>query len=319
MVGVRARNNEIMSPHSIDYQCARVARAAALSVAPYLRSVARTVTSFDTKMDSHDPVTVHDRHVEGVLHEILGFFAPGSRVLGEERGEVPLTSTPPSSVSFDEANALAQLGEASGVSELGERLRWIVDPIDGTANFACGMAYFGTSIAAELDGQVVAGAVSVPMLHEVFVADATRAWHEGPEGIVDLRSRGPRSEAEAVLISYYPTRKLLHQEPLVAAERERRLVEAYMATRRSGACALDLAHIAAGWLGAMIGTAFKPWDVAAGIHMVRVAGGTVLNLPLRTDLADGYAPGVAASAGSFEAVTIEAVLREEQAFIDSIY
>lgn len=312
MVG-RARNNGSMSSHSLDHQCALVARAAALSVAPYLRSVARTVTSFDTKMDSHDPVTVHDRHVEGVLHEILGFFAPGSRVLGEEQGEVTLSLAPRGTVLSDEAAALAQLGEASAVSKLGERLRWIVDPIDGTANFACGMVYFGTSIAAELDGQVIAGAVSVPMLHEVFVANATRAWYEGPDGIVDLHSLGPRSEAEAVLISYYPTRKLLHTDPLVAAERERKLVEAHMATRRSGACALDLAHIAAGWLGAMIGTAFKPWDVAAGIHMVRVAGGTVLNLPLRTDCADGYAPGIAASVGSFDAVTIEAVLREEQA------
>lgn len=302
-----------MSSYSVDHQCALVARAAALSVAPYLRSVARTVTSFDTKMDSHDPVTVHDRHVEGVLHEILGFFAPGSRVLGEEQGEVTLTSSTEDTALSGEAAALAQLGDTAEIHELGDRLRWIVDPIDGTANFACGMAYFGTSIAAELDGQIIAGAVSVPLLHEVFVANATRAWHEGPSGTTELRSQGPRSESEAVLISYYPTRRLLHQDPLLAAQREERLVDAYMATRRSGACALDLAHIAAGWLGAMIGTAFKPWDVAAGIHMVRVAGGTVLNLPLRTDCADGYAPGVAASVGSFDAVTIEAVLREEQA------
>lgn len=302
-----------MSSYSIDHQCALVARAAALSVAPYLRSVARTVTSFDTKTDSHDPVTVHDRHVEGLLHGILGFFVPGSRVLGEEQGEVTLSPLAEGTVLSGEAAALAQLGDAAEVHELGDRLRWIVDPIDGTANFACGMAYFGTSIAAELDGQIIAGAVSVPLLHEVFVANATRAWHEGPEGSRELRAQGPRSESEAVLISYYPTRKLLHDDPLAAANRERRLVEAYMATRRSGACALDLAHIAAGWLGAMIGTAFKPWDVAAGIHMVRVAGGTVVNLPLCTDLTDGYAPGVAASVGSFDAVTIEAVLREEQA------
>ena len=302
-----------MSLYSIDHQCALVARAAALSVAPYLRSVARTVTSFDTKMDSHDPVTVHDRHVEKALHDILAAFAPGSRVLGEEQGEVILPLKPQDGTVLSEAAVLVHSGDTRGLREVGARLRWIVDPIDGTANFACGMSYFGTSIAAELDGQVIAGAVSVPMLHEVFVANATRAWHEGPEGHTDLRSRGPRSEAEAVLISYYPTRKLLGSAPLVAAQREYRLVDAYMATRRSGACALDLAHIAAGWLGAMIGTAFKPWDVAAGIHMVRVAGGTVLNLPLYTDLADGYAPGVAASVGSFEAETIEAVLREHQA------
>lgn len=305
-----------MSPDSLATELARMVRAAGLSVAPYLRSVARTVTSFDTKRDFHDPVTAHDRAVEARLRRVLGALVPGSRVLGEETGEHVL---PGGQAREDEASAdlSALLREDGDARRLGARLRWIVDPIDGTANFAAGLPYFNTSIAAELDGRVVAGAISVPLTHELFAADLERAWHEGPEGVRDLHADGPSRERDGVLLAYYPGRRALHHDARAAVNQERRLADAYSATRRFGACALDLAHVAAGWAGAMIGTNFRPWDVAAGIHLVCVAGGRVLNLPLSTSLPDGLRPGVVAEGAHLDAATPRAVLREVQARFDA--
>lgn len=300
---------------AIAHDLSTMAREAALAVAPYLRSVARTVTDFETKADVHDPVTVHDRRVEGALHALLARMVPGSRVLGEETGEHTLpTESQKLGPDFTEHFHVPTSPEVQGAlrrcATLGDRVRWIVDPIDGTSNFAAGMSYFNTSVAVELDGAVVAGAVSVPMSLEVFVADADRCWVEGPGGRCDLRADGPAREDSSLLISYYPNRAALAGHPARSLDHETRLAEAYQAIRRPGACALDLAMVAAGRCGAMIGTSFKPWDVAAGIHLVRVAGGRVLNLPLGTDLPEGLRPGIVASARQLDASTACSILHE---------
>lgn len=287
-------------------------RFAAQSVAPYLRSVARTISSFDTKADHHDPVTVHDRHTEGLLHTVLARCVPGSRALGEEHGEVLLAAdASPIMEDADEVRfVLGVDADLSAIEGLGDRVRWIIDPIDGTANFASGRTYFGTSIAAELDGVIVAGVVTVPMLFEYFYSHAGGAFHVDREGVVtQIHADGPHEERQAVLVSYYPPLRLMKSNPMLAMEREIALYAAYMAPRRTGACALDLAYIAAGWTGAMIGTMFKPWDVAAGLHILRAAGGRALNLPLHTDLPDGYAPGVVAAGANFVPETANAIMR----------
>ena len=77
---------------------------------------------------------------------------------------------------------------------LAERVRWIVDPIDGTANFAAGMPYFNTSIAAELDGAVVAGAINAPIMDHLFLADLTHAWLRTDGEDIDIHAQGPTSE-----------------------------------------------------------------------------------------------------------------------------
>lgn len=307
-----------------DIVCSTLAdaiRFAALSVAPYLRSVARNISAFDTKVDHHDPVTVHDRHVEQVVRHTLSRCVPASRAFGEEHGEVTLPSDvePLSDTDYQQsATLLGKPVDLSAIADLGGRVRWIIDPIDGTANFAAGGTYFGTSIAAELDGQIVAGIVTIPMMREYIFADNCAAYHafEG-ETPTQIFADGPHEEAQATLVAYYPPLRLLRTAPDVAAERERSLHEAFMAPRRTGACALDLAYVAAGWTGAMIGTRFKPWDVAAGLHIVRTAGGFVLNLPLETDLPDGYAPGVVAAGANLIPHTAVDVLKAHQSALDA--
>ena len=309
--------SEIPGPDPrLAHALALCAQSAAVTVAPYLRSVARTVRTFDTKADVHDPVTVHDKLVEGALQQLLCLFVPGSRVLGEERGEVILPlKNPPSAEflrSFSVPTDPQTIDAARRVMKLGQRVRWIVDPIDGTANFAAGGTYFNTSVAAELDGKVVAGAICVPMLREVFAADSERAWWSTENGSEtrELRANGPRREEDAVIVSYYPGLGAWTRHPEQALDHEIRLAKAYQTIRKPGAAALDLARVAAGWLGVFMAARLKPWDVAAGIHLVRVAGGSVVNVDLGTGEPDGLRPAVVASGANLDAVTAKQVLAE---------
>lgn len=293
-----------------------ILEASVFMAAPYLRSAARSRPDFDLKTSHHDIVTFHDKHVEHMFRDFFTRVIPESTVLGEEAGEqegIPETDLPEVAPAVE---ALPnEVREAA--ADLGDRVRFIVDPIDGTANFAAGLTHFGSSAAAELDGRVVAGAVSTPLLREAIVGDWGTVWHAQESGEREqVRAKGPRSEAEAVIVCYYPRLKNLEQDPLRAAENERDVYSAYSVMRRPGAAALDLAMVAAGWVGAMLGTSFSPWDVAAGIHLVRAAGGEVLNLPLGTDEPDGLRPGLAASVSGLDAATARRILREEQAQYD---
>ncbi len=292
---------------------AEVAAAATQVVAPYLRSVTRSAPEIGLKQDIHDPVTIHDQRTEGIIREFLAAVAPDSVVLGEEMGEEIDPEVLAGRAPYDvPADVEVSAEVAQTVADLGSRVRWIVDPIDGTANFAAGLTYFGTSIGVELDGEVVAGAISVPFTGEVFVADDKHAWHEDlVEGSrTMLRSEGPRAESEALIATYFPSVSDMRVNPVRSSEREAALMANYATLRRPGAAALDLAMVAAGWIGVSMGVSFKPWDVAAGIHMVKVAGGHVLNLPMGTDEPDGQRPGVVASVGTLDAVTAKRVLRD---------
>ena len=309
-----------VSPLSIPTALAELAATATSLVAPYLRSVARSAPEVGLKQDIHDPVTVHDQRTEAIIRWFLAKSAPGSTVLGEEMGEELDPELVGDISEYVQAPAVALSEQVIEViAPLSNRVRWIVDPIDGTANFASGLTYFGTSIGVELDGEVVAGAISVPFNYEIFVADDRHFWHEDERDGARklLTSRGPTTETEALLATYYPGVHDLNANPDLSLVHEKTLMNAYSTVRRPGAGAVDLAMVAAGWIGVSMATALKPWDVAAGIHMVRVAGGSVLNLPMGTDLPDGLRPGVVASVSTLQATTAERVLRELDAEADA--
>lgn len=300
------------TPAPLDSALVCIARTAATHVGDYLRKVARSVDSVETKRDFHDPVTVHDKSVERALHLILGSALPFSRVLGEETGAHVLQPNDlpelPEGIVMPEGEEWERALRA--VADLGERVRWIIDPIDGTANFAAGLPWFNTSIGVELDERMVAGVVNAPLLGELFSADSRRAWVETSQGVRELDARGADEESKAVIITYYPGVHALASDPKRAVERERRIASAFQSTRRYGAAALDLAYVAAGWIGAMMGTSFKPWDVAAGLHILSVSGGNVMNLEMGTGLGEGLRPGVVASNRGFLAPSARAVLLE---------
>lgn len=295
----------------LSHELALICRAVARACGDYLIH-ARTVVDAQTtseKESHHDPVTIFDREVETAVSHMLAHLVPGCIKLGEEHGEETLipTSTEP---RLPDGISMPDCEPHVDTRSLGSRVRWIVDPIDGTSNFAAGLTGFNTSIAAELDGEIVAGAVHVPCAHETFWANAEDGWLESEQGFFALDSRGPQREEDAVLLTYFPLVSELQRYPQDALEILSELSFAFRALRRPGAAALDLAHVAAGRAGAFFATALKPWDVAAGGHLVRVAGGSLIDSPLGTDTQPGFGPAVAASARGLDAPTLSRVLQQ---------
>ncbi|GAA1614128.1 inositol monophosphatase family protein [Kribbella sancticallisti] len=218
------------------------AAEAARLVAADLRAAFRSGMNVEFKRDQHDPVTVHDRRAEEAISALLTTRVPGSSVVGEEDGA----------------------HEGSG------DVTWYIDPIDGTANFARGLAFFCTSIGAVVDGRIVAGAVLDPMADHLFTADLSGAFLNGDR----LRSAGVPDEAEAMLLTSYPSARDLATDGPVALERYGALVTEYGTVRRPGSAALSLSHVAAGWADASVGTAVSPWDICAGRLIVEQSGGS---------------------------------------------
>ncbi|MEV0146870.1 MULTISPECIES: inositol monophosphatase family protein [unclassified Nonomuraea] len=220
---------------------------AARAVGPRLRKAFRSRPEVATKSDFHDPVTEHDKAAEETIRAVIESRWPGSAVLGEEGGE-----------------------SGSGP------LRWYVDPIDGTANFAAGLPFFCVSIAAAVEGELVAGVVYDPVRDDEFTASTAGAWCNG----TPIRSTGASRDREAMLLTSYPTPRDLAARRDEAMRRYGRLLESFAAVRRVGSAALKLAHVAAGWADVAYGTGASPWDVAAGALIVRQAGGVYLGDPL---------------------------------------
>ena len=185
------------------------------------------------------------------------------------------------------------LGEETG-AEAGEdpTRRWIVDPLDGTTNFLHGMPHWAISIALEHKGEVVAGVVFDAAKDEMFYAEKGQgAWMNQSQR---LRVSGRARMIEGVFATGVPfgTMPGLGESLKDMA----RLMPQCAGVRRWGAAALDLAYVAAGRFDGYWERGIKPWDVAAGVVLVREAGGFVN--PLREgDPLLGGAGLIAANSG----------------------
>src|ERR1051325_1469335 len=153
------------------------------------------------------------------------------------------------------------------------RHRWIVDPLDGTTNFLHGIPHFAISIALERDGEIIAGVVYEPTRDEMYWAEKGAGAYLNDRR---LRVSARRQLAEAVVGTGMPFRERGNQPVYVA------ILGAVMAAtsgvRRFGAAALDLAYVAAGRFDGFWEFGLQPWDVAAGMLLVREAGGFVSDL-----------------------------------------
>lgn len=170
----------------------------------------------------------------------------------------------------------AILAEESGAQGAQRGLRFVVDPLDGTTNYAHGVPHFAVNVAALDDDGIVAGATLDPIRGELFTSGRGEgAW------LGEQRIRPSASEelTHALLVTGFPYDIQEHHE------RPLRLFGAYLkrarAIRRFGSAALDLAWVACGRFDGFWELKLKPWDVAPGILLVREAGGVV------TDLAGG--------------------------------
>ncbi len=148
--------------------------------------------------------------------------------------------------------------------------RWIVDPLDGTTNFLHGLPHFAVSIAAEERGEVVAGLVYQPLTDESFWAEKGKgAWLQDRR----LRVSARRELVDSVIATGIPFAG--HGDPVPFAKIMARVIPEVAGVRRFGSAALDLAWVAAGRYDGYWESDLQPWDVAAGILLVREAGGFV--------------------------------------------
>ena len=169
---------------------------------------------------------------------------------------------------------------------------WIIDPVDGTTNFIHGIPHFAMSIALKRGRDIVAGLIYNPVADEMFVAERGRGAYLNNRRI---RCSARKGLAEAVIVNGCPHRG---RADLARFRRELAVVQEEVAgLRRFGAASLDFAWVAAGRFDGFWERGLKVWDIAAGVLMVREAGGRVEDLDGGPDvLATGNilaaAPGV---------------------------
>jgi myo-inositol-1(or 4)-monophosphatase len=225
-----------------------IARQVAAEAAALLAGSAGAVGAIRSKSNLSDLVTEWDTRCEELVKNRLAALSPGVPVLGEEGGL-----------------------SGSSDSEGGPPpLLWLVDPIDGTVNFAHGLPIWAVCISLERDGVPIAGVVRAPAMGWEFAASAGGgATHNGePIAVSKVASLDA-----AMLASGFPyDRATSPHNNFVQWEHFQRSAGA---CRRLGAASLDLCMVARGWYDGYWERRLSPWDVSAGALMVVEAGGVI--------------------------------------------
>jgi myo-inositol-1(or 4)-monophosphatase len=162
------------------------------------------------------------------------------------------------------------LEEGGGEAGSDPRHRWIVDPLDGTTNFLHGIPHFAISIALERYGELVAGLIYNPASNETFTAERGKGAFLNDRRI---RVAARRELADCVIVTGIPHRGKAGQE--IFLREMQSIMSATAGIRRTGAAALDLAFVAAGRFDGFWERNLGAWDLAAGIVILREAGGFV--------------------------------------------
>ncbi|MDD3371880.1 MAG: inositol monophosphatase family protein [Alphaproteobacteria bacterium] len=153
----------------------------------------------------------------------------------------------------------------------GKPERWIVDPLDGTSNFLHGLGHWAISIAAERNGEIIAGLVFDPIKNESFWAEKGVGAYSSNKR---LRVSSRKDFADCLIATGIPFKGVMHKRPNFAKQLDA-IMPQVAGIRRWGAAALDLAYVAAGRYDAFWEEGLGAWDCAAGILLVREAGGFV--------------------------------------------
>ena len=237
----------------------RVATVAATEAAAWLRQVSRPDSSQWDRKGPNDFVTRVDRECEELITERLLLEVPRSRVIGEE---------------------LASTIDTRG-------LVWVVDPLDGTTNYLHGFPAYAVSIAAAVDGRLEAGVIV-----DVAAGTLYRASRGGGAWVDDERMHvSPiREPADALIGTGFPFTNLKDLDAYL--DQLRRIIQGTSGVRRAGSAALDLASVACGAFEGFWEQRLSAWDIAAGIVLVREAGGRVTDWSGR-DLGIEHGPVVA--------------------------
>jgi myo-inositol-1(or 4)-monophosphatase len=216
-----------------------------------------------TKSSPTDVVTEADRAAEALIRDLIAEARPGDRILGEEGGET------------------GPQGGNGGASSV----RWIVDPLDGSVNYLYGLPDWAVSIAAEVDGTVVAGAVFVPRRDELYSARAGGgAWLSS--GALDWRGEDVGSPVRLACNRDVPLAQALVATGFgyesgrreVQADVLRAVLPRVRDIRRGGSAAADLCSVASGTVDAYYERGVNLWDIAAGGLVAAEAGAQVTGL-----------------------------------------
>jgi myo-inositol-1(or 4)-monophosphatase len=220
-----------------------LARTAAERAADYLRGVERPADPSGWSLKgSRDFVTDVDRRAEQLVSEVLLAAEPGSRIIGEELQPEVVT----------------------------EGLVWIVDPLDGTTNFLHDFPSYAVSVAGAVDGQLEAAAIIDVAAGDAYTAArGSGAW----QGERRLAVSAIGDPAFALIGTGFPFKDTSRLPEYL--EQFRRVAGRTSGIRRPGAAALDLAHVAAGRFDGFWEQHLSAWDIAAGVLLIREAGGVV--------------------------------------------
>jgi histidinol phosphatase-like enzyme (inositol monophosphatase family) len=209
------------------------------AILPFFRT---SLAALDKSADgAFDPVTEADRAGEVAMRRLINANFPSHGIIGEEFG--------------------AERREAEYV--------WVLDPIDGTKAFICGLPIWGTLIGLTHKGRPVYGMMNQPFSRERFSGDGKAAHYEGPAGRRTLRVRSCPSVAEAVISTTHPGM-------MAPAERQRydRLETRAKLSRYGGDC-YAYAMLAAGHIDLVVEAGLNPYDIVAIIPIVQGAGGVI--------------------------------------------
>jgi myo-inositol-1(or 4)-monophosphatase len=218
----------------------RASRAAGDIIVRYMNRIDSLTV---TEKSLNDFVSEVDREAERVIIEVLRKAYPSHAFLGEESG-----------------------------AHAGDAFEWVIDPLDGTTNYVRGFPQFAVSIALRHAGTLEQAVVFDPIRQELFTASrGSGAQLDGRR--IRVSRRGLKG---ALLGTGFPFRQL--EELDVYMDTMKAFVPRSAGIRRAGAAALDLAYVAAGRLDGFWELGLAPWDMAAGILLIREAGGIVTDL-----------------------------------------
>ncbi|MEM8628480.1 MAG: inositol monophosphatase family protein [Chlamydiota bacterium] len=226
----------------------------ALKAGALLRTGFGSSFSIREKEGRHNLVTDYDHLSEEMILSSLQKAFPHDRFLAEERG------------SF-----------ASATGEF----EWVIDPLDGTVNFAHTVPVFAVSIGCRHEGELSLGVIYQPITQEIFTAQKGKgAFLNGKR----LQVTKTGSLREAIVGTGFPYN--LAEDPLHCIEKFSRVLKQGIPIRRLGAASIDLAYVADGRFDAFFEVVLQPWDLAAGALIVEEAGGKVTDwqgAPLNID------------------------------------